>query len=91
MELKEHFKGYFDLTQDEKEMKLSEVLDLYILEMHTNLKTIDDITVEIKKIIEMSEMNDDFEITQAFKDLLDLIISIQQLFSKHKIENKKGG
>jgi DNA-directed RNA polymerase delta subunit len=82
MNLRKHFEGYFNLSQEEKELKLVEITDFYINQMHTLDRPLSDIIAEIDEVIELSKEKENFEITQGYKDLKDALQEILDLFNK---------
>jgi DNA-directed RNA polymerase delta subunit len=82
MNLRQHFEGYFNLSQEEKELKLVEITDFYINQMHTLDRPLSDIIVEIDEVIELSKEKENFEITQGYKDLKEALQEVLDLFNK---------
>jgi DNA-directed RNA polymerase delta subunit len=82
MNLRKHFEGYFNLSQEEKELKLVEITDFYINQMHTLDRPLSDIIAEIDEVIELSKEKENFEITQGYQDLKEALQEILDLFNK---------
>jgi DNA-directed RNA polymerase delta subunit len=82
MNLRQHFEGYFNLSQEEKELKLVEITDFYINQMHTLDRPLSDIIAEIDEVIELSKEKENFEITQGYQDLKEALQEILDLFNK---------
>jgi DNA-directed RNA polymerase delta subunit len=82
MNLTQHFQGYFNLSQEEKELKLVEITDFYINQMHSLDRPLSDIIAEIDEVIELSKEKENFEITQGYKDLKEALQEVLDLFNK---------
>jgi DNA-directed RNA polymerase delta subunit len=82
MNLTQHFQGYFNLSQEEKELKLVEITDFYINQMHSLDRPLSDIIAEIDEVIELSKEKENFEITQGYQDLKEALQEVLDLFNK---------